>query len=107
MSLAKSRGSRLGLGLFLPFLIAALPVRADIPAAVSAVPAPSDAKVLDFMADWQGDDGQWTDPMTFARIDPAKVQADEARHHGKPTPAAASKPAPAAGTAAAGTAAAR
>jgi hypothetical protein len=50
------------------------------------------------MADWQGDDGQWVDPMTFARIDPAKVKADAARRRSKPTPAAVSKPAPAAGT---------
>lgn len=64
-----------------------------------AAPAPAD-QLLDFMADWQGDDGQWTDPLTFARIDPAKVKADDARRHGKPLPAAASKPVPAAGTAA-------
>lgn len=62
-------------------------------------PIPAD-QLLDFMADWQGDDGQWTDPMTFARIDPAKVKADEARRHGKPLPPAVSKAAPAAGTAA-------
>ncbi|HEY3643846.1 MAG TPA: hypothetical protein VGM16_00795 [Gammaproteobacteria bacterium] len=64
-----------------------------------ATPAPAD-QLLDFMADWQADDGQWTDPMTFARIDPAKLKADDARRHGKPVPAAVSKPAPAAGTAA-------
>jgi len=57
-----------------------------------------DSQILDFMADWQGDDGQWTDPMTFARIDPAKVKADEARRHGKLLPPAVSKAAPAAGT---------
>ena len=61
-------------------------------------PAPA-GELLEFMADWQGDDGRWTDPMTFARIDPLKVQADDARRHGKPLPAP-SKPAPAAGTAA-------
>jgi hypothetical protein len=74
-------------------MIAALPVHADSPPL-----AASDAKVLDFMADWQGDDGRWVDPMTFARIDPAKVKADDARRHGKPMPAAVSKAAPAAGT---------
>ena len=63
------------------------------------LPVPAE-QLIDFMADWQGDDGQWTDPMTFARIDPAKVQADDARRHGKPLPAPASKAAPAAGTAA-------
>lgn len=93
MSLRSRYRPLLGLGLLFPLTLAALPVHADNPAR-----APSDAKVLDFMADWQGDDGQWTDPMTFARIDPAKVKADTAHHHGKPTPAAVSKAAPAAGT---------
>ena len=64
-----------------------------------ALPTPA-APLLEFMADWQGDDGQWTDPLTFAQIDPAKVKADDSRRHGKPLPSAASKPAPAAGTAA-------
>ena len=82
-----------GLGLSLLLLITALPAHAD-----THPLAPSDAKVLDFMADWQADDGQWTDPMTFVRIDPAKVKADAARRHGKPVPAAVSKAAPAAGT---------
>ena len=62
-------------------------------------PAPAD-QLLEFMADWQGDDGQWTDPMTFARIDPAKLKAEDARRHGKAAPAPANKPVPAAGTAA-------
>ena len=63
-------------------------------------PPAATAPLLEFMADWQGDDGQWTDPLTFAQIDPAKVKADDARRHGKPLPAPASKAAPAAGTAA-------
>jgi hypothetical protein len=62
-------------------------------------PPPSD-QLLEFMADWQGDDGQWTDPMTFARIDPAKIKAEDSKRHGTPLPAPVSKPAPAAGTAA-------
>jgi len=94
MSLVPMRALFLGLGLSFPLMITALPVHAD-----TAPLAPGDTKVLDFMADWQGDDGQWTDPMTFARIDPAKVKADADRRHGKPMPAAASKAAPAAGTA--------
>jgi hypothetical protein len=93
MRFARVRRPLLGLGLSLPFLFSALPAHAD-----TRPLAPSDAKVLDFMADWQGDDGQWVDPMTFARIDPAKVKADEARRHGKPLPPAVSKAAPAAGT---------
>jgi hypothetical protein len=84
----------LGLGLLFPFLIAALPAAAN-----TSLHTPSDAKVLDYMADWQGDDGQWMDPMTFARIDPAKVKVDEVHHNGKPLPPpAVSKAAPAADT---------
>jgi hypothetical protein len=64
-----------------------------------AIPTPA-GQLMDFMADWQGDDGQWTDPLTFARIDPAKLKADDTRRHGKPLPAPASSPVPAAGTAA-------
>lgn len=66
--------------LLLPLCMVSLPVLAKDKAA--PVPA-TDAQVLDFMADWQGDDGQWTDPMTFARIDPAKVKADAAKRRGK------------------------
>ena len=67
----------------------------------SVPPKPAtDDQILDFMADWQGDDGQWTDPMTFARIDPAKVRAEIAKRHGKPAapPPAGSTEAPTAGT---------
>ncbi|HLW73703.1 MAG TPA: hypothetical protein VKT74_01390 [Gammaproteobacteria bacterium] len=66
--------------LFLALCTAALPLLGGTPA---APPPPADADVLDFLADWQGDDGQWVDPMTFMRIDPAKVAADESRRHGK------------------------
>jgi hypothetical protein len=84
---------RHGLWLLLSFTLMA-PLRAE-----NTPPAPADAKVLDFIADWQGADGQWVDPMTFARIDPAKVKAEDARRHGKsPAPASPSKDAPAAGT---------
>lgn len=34
-----------------------------------------DPDLLEFLADWQGADGSWVDPMTFTRIDPAKVRA--------------------------------
>ena len=93
MSLARVSRPFSGLALLFSLTLTALPAHADTHQA-----APSDAKVLDFMADWQGEDGQWTDPMTFARIDPAKVKADEARRHGKPLPPAVSRAAPAAGT---------
>jgi len=73
----------------------------DKPAAPA--PAPQDASVLDFMADWQDDSGQWVDPMTFAKIDPAKIKADDAKRHGKtalPTPVSQDAPAAASGKAA-------
>lgn len=79
--------------LLAPLLIAALPAHA------ADKSAPADAQVLDFIADWQGADGQWVDPMTFARIDPAKVEADAAKRHGKTAlPAAGSDAVPAAHT---------
>lgn len=84
------------------WLILPLALVAGAPQAApkKAVLSPPAGQLMDFMADWQGDDGQWTDPLTFTRIDPAKVNADDARRHGKALPAPASKPAPAAGTAA-------
>lgn len=87
---------RCSLWLFLPLaLVAGTAQAAHKKPAILAPTAP----LLEFMADWQGDDGQWTDPLTFAQIDPAKVKADDARRR-QPLPAAASKAAPAAGTAA-------
>jgi len=49
--------------------------------AAGAVPAPAkqkpvDPELLEFLADWQATDGSWVDPMTFTRIDPAKVRTD-------------------------------
>ena len=93
MSLKSRYRPSLGAGLSFLLLVTVASVHAETPRL-----APGDAKVLDFMADWQGDDGRWTDPMTFARIDPAKVKADEVRRHGRSLPPAVSKTAPAAGT---------
>ena len=92
------RPLRLAAGLLLlPLCLISLPVLAKNSS--PAVPA-TDAQILDFMADWQGDDGEWTDPMTFARIDPAKVKADAAKRHCKPlsAPPAGATEVPAAGT---------
>lgn len=83
-----------GPALLLGLSCTALPLLADTPPK-TPTPAASDPELLEFLADWQGADGRWVDPMTFARIDPAKVAADEARHHGK-------TPVPAAGTGAPG-----
>ncbi len=85
----------------LPGLCFALPLHAaDKPAPVHAPAAAktADAALIEFLADWQGKDGQWVDPLTFADIDPAKVKADAARRHGKsPAPAGHSGAPPAAG----------
>lgn len=94
MSLSRMRHS---LWLILPLAVLAGTAQAAHKRHAASAPA---GQLMDFMADWQGDDGQWTDPLTFARIDPAKLRADAARRHGKPLPAPASKAAPAAGTAA-------
>ena len=75
------------LALLLALSTAALPLMADVPPPAStptpSAAAPTDADALEFLADWQGDDGQWVDPMTFMRIDPAKVAAGESRHRSK------------------------
>lgn len=80
--------------LLLGLSCAALPLLADTPKTPTPAAGP-DPELMEFLADWQGADGRWVDPMTFARIDPAKVAADEARRHGK-------TPVPAAGTGAPG-----
>jgi hypothetical protein len=76
----------------IPFLgLLALPLflasGAPFAAAPAAQPAAVDPELLEFLADWQGADGNWVDPMTFARIDPAKIKADDTRHETSPTPA--------------------
>lgn len=83
----------------LPGLCFALPLHAaGKPAPVPAVAGAADPALIEFLADWQGKDGQWLDPLTFADIDPAKVQTDAAKRHGKaPAPAGHSGAAPAAG----------
>lgn len=73
--------------LLLGLSCAALPLLADTPKTPTPVAGP-DPELVEFLADWQGADGRWVDPMTFARIDPAKVAANEARRRGKiPVPA--------------------
>ena len=53
---------------------------ASTPAKVTAV----DPELLEFLADWQGADGNWVDPMTFSRLDPSKVKPQG--RHGTPVP---------------------
>ena len=54
--------------------------------AKTAVPPPpkADPALLEFLGSWQSSDGKWVDPMTFARVDPARQAAEHARHTGKP-----------------------
>ncbi len=76
--------------------LAAPPVA--VPAAATAVP---DEKTLEFLADWQGADGQFVDPMTFATVNPAKTPAKRPLSRKPPLPGSRSAP-PAAATAKAG-----
>lgn len=62
---------------------------AAVPAAATAVP---DEKTLEFLADWQGADGQFVDPMTFATVNPAKTPAK--RPAARKTPVSSSRNAP-------------
>ena len=59
-------------------LLALLVLSCAAGAAPSPAPkqGPVDPDLLEFLADWQAADGSWVDPMTFSRIDPAKVRAD-------------------------------
>ena len=77
------RSALLGL-LALPLFLASGAPHAAAPA---AQPSAVDPELLEFLADWQGADGNWVDPMTFARIDPAKIKADDTRHDSVPVPA--------------------
>lgn len=83
--------------LVLILTLAAGPAFADAKPVAPAADAKPDAAVIDFLADWQDDSGQWLDPMMFARIDPAKIKAEDDKRRGKtPLPAPVSRPAPAA-----------
>ena len=57
-------------------------------------PPKADPALLEFLGSWQGTDGQWVDPMTFASIDPSKVKEASAQRDGKPSvpPAKANPP---------------
>ena len=87
------------LAALLPGLLLSLPLHAAAkPAPAHAASTRADPALIEFLADWQGKDGQWVDPLTFADIDPAKVKADEAKRHGRSSaPAGHSGAAPAAG----------
>ena len=92
MSLARA------LAALLPGLLIAAPLHAAAkPAPAPAAASAADPALIEFLADWQGKDGQWVDPLGFADVDPAKAKADAAKRHGKsPAPAGHSGAAPAA-----------
>lgn len=72
-------------------LLASLPLWAAAPAAPAQLP---DDQLLEFLADWQGPDGNWLDPMTFASVDPAKVAAAKTKTPQKaPAPVTHANPA--------------
>jgi len=75
------------LAIFLALGTAALPLWADAPKSPApssaTTPSVADPELVEFLADWQGNDGQWVDPMTFDRIDPAKLGSHDSRRRGK------------------------
>ncbi len=77
------------------FPLLALLIPLSCAAGTATAPAPKQAAVdlglLEFLADWQAPDGSWVDPMTFARIDPAKV-VKPGKPATVPPPAAATAP---------------
>ena len=86
------------MGRFRYLILAVLLLSGAAAAATSTAPAKKgavDPELLEFLADWQGADGSWVDPMTFTRIDPAKARK-QSIHSAAPAPAAASA-SPAAG----------
>lgn len=56
-------------------------------------PPKVDPELLEYLGSWEGSDGAWIDPMTFARIDPSKLTQDKTRQEGK-APAPAKQPPP-------------
>jgi len=73
-------------------LLLAIPVFAADQKPV-APPPKADPALLEFLGSWRGSDGEWLDPMTFARIDPGKLAEEKARREGKP-PVPAKQPPP-------------
>ncbi len=79
----------------LPLLALLIPLScaAGTATAPAAKQAAVDPELLEFLADWQAPDGSWVDPMTFARIDPAKL-AKPSKPASAPPPAATRAPTP-------------
>ncbi|MGA9852940.1 MAG: hypothetical protein WBR15_08430 [Gammaproteobacteria bacterium] len=67
-------------------LLCTVPVFAANPKPATPPPPKADPALLEFLGSWQGADGKWVDPMTFASIDPDKLAAENARREGKPLP---------------------
>ena len=69
-------------------LVLTIPAFAGNPKSASPLPPKVDPALLEFIGSWQASDGQWVDPMTFARIDPSKLAEEKARREGKALPPA-------------------
>ncbi|MGH8283265.1 MAG: hypothetical protein ACRESE_05410 [Gammaproteobacteria bacterium] len=62
------------------------------PKPVSPPPQKVDPELLEFLGSWQASDGQWVDPLTFARVDPNKLTEDKAHPENKTSPPAKQAP---------------
>lgn len=71
-----TRPVALNFALFLGLCSVTMSLAAAPPKGPVAAPDPA---LVEFLADWQGTDGRWVDPMTFIRIDPARLQTDAVR----------------------------
>jgi hypothetical protein len=72
--------------------VPALAVNKSPPKKHPVVAQKPDPALLEFLGTWESPDGNWVDPMTFARIDPDKTRQDKAKQEGKLSPPG-SKPA--------------
>jgi hypothetical protein len=79
------------LWLAIAILLCAAPVFAGEQKTVPPQPK-VDPALLEFIGAWQASDGEWVDPMTFARIDPGKLTEEKARREGKTIPPAKQPP---------------
>lgn len=73
--------------MILPLLVASKPLPLPHPNTFQR----PDPVLLEFLGTWESQDGNWVDPMTFARIDPGKLKQDKARNDSK-SPGSPGKP---------------
>ncbi|MGH8306655.1 MAG: hypothetical protein ACRER0_00125 [Gammaproteobacteria bacterium] len=73
-------------------LLFTVSVFAADPQPVTSPPQKVDPALLEFLGSWQTNDGQWVDPMTFARVDPDKLAKEKAHPENKTSPPAKQVP---------------